>query len=348
MSAHSFISPSSLPRVALCPGSLLASIQSPRSRSGAAAERGTALHEEAEKILRDHDFSWPPPTSMSPEISTYVFFCYALIKQADRYGIEEKVSLDSFSPIGDQKGSCDFWALVGDILWVTDYKSGSGIVHADSEQLLAYAMGIYHDKLTASARAKIREVRTVIVQVNQIEEHGRSIEEFNRDGKYLAEVCLRALSPNPTFAPSDKACEWCPAAGICKARADQLAGITSLEPEQAALLPLEQAEAIFSFKSKVDKYFKQVEALLTSAALEGKELAHFELGRTRPHRTWQGTTEELMEAFSKRGLSPLAFMEMTSPAKVEKQLGAKVWKATVADLAYQPEGEVKLVQKKIL
>jgi hypothetical protein len=55
-----------------------------------------------------------------------------------------------------------------------------------------------------------------------------------------------------------------------------------------------------------------------------------------------------MEGFSKRGLSPLSFMEMQSPAKVEKLLGAKVWKATVAPLAHQPEGEIKLVAKKIL
>lgn len=348
MASHSFISPSSLPRVALCPGSLLASIQAPRSISNAAADRGTALHDEAEKILRDHDFSWPPPTSMSEEISTYVFYCYGLIKQADRYGIEEKVCLDSFSPIADQKGKVDFWCLAGDTLWVVDYKSGSAVVHAESEQLLAYAMGIYYHTLTPEGRKLVKVVRTVIVQVNQIEEHARDLEEFNRDGKHLAEICLRALHPNPVFAPSDKACEWCPAAGICKARADQLAGLEDLEPAKADLLSIDKAEVVLAHKPRVEKYFKQVEALLMAAALEGRTLNYFELGRTRPHRTWKGTTEELMEAFSKRGLSAMSFMELISPAQVEKKLGAKIWKSTVADLVYQPEGEVKLVSKKIL
>ena len=54
MAYHSPLSASSLPRIALCPASYRMSIGIP-NKSNPAAERGTAIHEMAEKLWNDQE-----------------------------------------------------------------------------------------------------------------------------------------------------------------------------------------------------------------------------------------------------------------------------------------------------
>jgi len=104
--AHSFLSPSSFPRIAKCPASLLASMSAPpRSSAGDAANEGTRLHEVAERILSNSSLLWPPTIHDGDEmIRPYVEYCKALIDVCDRFGIESRVSVESrFRQIPDHR-----------------------------------------------------------------------------------------------------------------------------------------------------------------------------------------------------------------------------------------------------
>lgn len=346
--SHSFLSPSSFPRIAKCPASLLASLHAPpRVSAGTAADEGTRLHGVAERILREASMLWPPIIHEADEmIRPYVEYCVELMNRADRYGIESSVSLDGFAPISGQKGTLDFWALVEEELHIVDLKTGSVRVAPDSEQLLAYGAGIMTSEL--GAHAKVKRVILTIVQQNHIEHHAMSMEEFWRETKELSNVLLSALKPNPEFRPSDEACQYCPAAGICSARAKLFEGlVTAAETNEVALMPLDKVEATFVWKSRVDRYFKQIEELLFNAATAGTELKFFELGKSKPHRGWATLNgiDFINKARERCIDDPYILLEPISPSKAEKMLGKKIFKATIADLVFQPEGESKLVAK---
>lgn len=346
--SHSFLSPSSFPRIAKCPASLLASLHAPpRVSAGTAADEGSRLHGVAEAILKQATILWPPTIHENDSmVQTYVEYCQALIVRADRYGIESRVSLDGFAPINGQSGTLDFWALVEKELHVVDFKSGSVRVAPDSEQLLAYAGGLMTSEFPSYTG--ITKVVLTIVQQNHIEHHTMTLEEFWRELKGLSNVLLSALKPNPEFRPSDEACQYCPAAGACSARAAMFEGLLkATETNEVSLMPLDKVEETFIWKSRVDRYFKQIEEFLLNTLHSGTELKFFELGKSKPHRTWSTLNGlDFINKAKERGIEdPFILLDPISPAKAEKALGKKVFTATIGSLVFQPEGEAKIVAK---
>jgi hypothetical protein len=320
----------------------------PRSYAGAAADEGTRLHEVAERILSNSSLLWPPTLHDGDEmVRPYIEYCKALIDICDRFGIESRVSLDSFAPVSGQYGTADFWAYADRTLHVIDLKTGSIPVSPESEQLIAYAAGVLHDQFR-HAPHMVTHVQLTIVQQNHISHWRLDLEEFYRELKTLSNALKEAVSLNPPFYPSDAACQYCPAAGICKARAALFTGIEHLDAASVQHLhPLENAERILAFKPKVDKYFKQLEATLMDAAKDGAELKFFELGKTKPHRAWSTiSTDAFINACRQAGIADAtALLTPVSPAKAETALGKKLFKSTLAGLVFTPVGEDKLVLK---
>jgi hypothetical protein len=340
--AHALLAPSSLGRVALCPASLLASLHVPSRPSGPAAALGTHYHDQAEKILRDSHILWPPINLPDP-IFTYVHYAYNMMQKADRYGIEARVPLDSFAPIAGQFGTADFWALEGTTVHVTDLKTGSIRVDPDCEQLWAYAAGVIYGELR---NVWVDEVVLTIVQQNVIEVIKLTRAEFDERVQRLRKACFAALNPEPKFVPSEKACEYCPAAGVCLARAMEIAQLPALLDTSPSLMTMEQAEVAFSLKKKAEKYFKQLEETLLAHLSAGGKLANYEIGKTKPHRTWQ-SREAFLSKAQEIGLDILALMTPVSPSKLKEMLGAKPSKL-FDDIVVQPEGEDKVVEVRLI
>ena len=144
--AHSKLGPSSLALLEQCPGSYWIDDHSPNPHLGAAAV-GTLLHDSAEHLINNPHI--PIPDVYKDTIANYVEHCRGLAELAEACGAEQRLSFkDPALSIGDQRveGTVDFYAIVGKVLHVIDYKNGRWPVSPEKNlQLLAYSAMIEED-----------------------------------------------------------------------------------------------------------------------------------------------------------------------------------------------------------
>lgn len=168
---HSELGASGMSRWSKCPASV-ALVRGLSNKPGPAAERGTAVHEVAEAMLRKrlllntaednilYGFTSDFPLShyigkivngivIDEELATiardYVDECLKILRPGDQVWIERQFDLDTLAPGLDMFGTADLVAYrsTEQLLIVIDLKSGAGItVQAENNpQLLYYALG---------------------------------------------------------------------------------------------------------------------------------------------------------------------------------------------------------------
>lgn len=167
--AHSELGASGMSRWSKCPASV-ALVRGLSNKAGHAAERGTAVHEIAEQMLRKrllldknqtlYGFKDDYPLSyyignvangieidedLAEIARDYVDACLKILQPGDQVWIERQFTLDDLAPDLDMFGTADLvayrpsqWRLI-----VADLKSGAGIVvHAvGNPQLRYYGLG---------------------------------------------------------------------------------------------------------------------------------------------------------------------------------------------------------------
>jgi hypothetical protein len=107
---------------------------------------------------------------------------------------------------------------------IVDYKYGQGVVVRAEEnpQLMLYSVGVLE---LMDLLGTIETVDMWICQprVGEISRYSMSAEDLRawRDFDVLP-VARETKSPDAHFGPSESACRWCPAAGVCKVRATQI------------------------------------------------------------------------------------------------------------------------------
>lgn len=155
---------------------------------------------------------------------------------------------------------------------------------------------------------------------------------------------------NPlAFAPSEKACRWCPAKAFCPARHDEmLDGIEALavieQPEATlpmpATLSTEQLTAVLRHKDNVIKWLKDAEAYAAARMSEGHLIPGFKLVLGRGgNRKWSDekkAAEELGKTILKRD----EYIEehVISPSAAEKLLGKKKFSKELTELVTRAPG----------
>jgi Protein of unknown function (DUF2800) len=169
MNLHSRIGPSSAALVMACVGSVQAQDAVGRPPAGEAAIRGTALHAEAERLLRGGAPRGGQMFSLRyepPEVALYVTEVRRIAARAGvELQVEMRLNLSRFHP--ELFGTAD--ALVVDLAWgvltIFDFKSGLIQIDASALQLRLYA-GMVYLSLPPADQAKIKTVITCIVQPN--------------------------------------------------------------------------------------------------------------------------------------------------------------------------------------
>lgn len=249
MSRHAKLAASAAHRWITCPGSIALSEQVPveiRSVESPAAREGTSAHELAEKTAR-HRFldgvapdlsEWPE--EMQPHIDTW---CGVL---ADRLAdhIDPLLLLElKVDPLVPQSGgTSDAVILSSELIDVIDFKYGRLRVDAeDNPQLRLYGLG------ALARQPRARRVRMTIVQprLNHISSEELTPEELRAwRTETVLPAATSALSGHAPLVPSEDACRWCPAAGLCPAQASSALAEEFGEPvelmtgeELAELLP---------------------------------------------------------------------------------------------------------------
>lgn len=233
MSAHAELSPSASHRWLSCPGSVRLSRGVPPEPDSPYAAEGTAAHDLAEMYARE--------ILLGREIDTADLAAWgerypehAGDEEMRRHAEDYRDYLRSRGPevlfleerletgIAGCWGRTDAVLISGTTLEAVDYKYGRGIPVSPERnpQLMLYGLGALD---TYGAMFGVDTVRLTVCQPRVGDGEPRSWElsadELRAWREEIRPVADQALnSPDAPVRPSDSACRWCPALGICSAR----------------------------------------------------------------------------------------------------------------------------------
>jgi len=224
--AHARMSASKISRVAVCPGALLAEEGLPSSTSDA-AERGTAIHEIAEKILRQE-----PVTDVDDDMlsiaSKYVTTAMEQTAHAKKHYIELDVTeaLKSLHP--SLGGTADLVAIGAGIMTVCDLKTGRIEVEPKNNlQLMTYALGA----AIALKAPETVQIRLAIYQPDHggWREWSCTYADLMVWKDKLRDLAIAAHKPDAPKNPDQEACRYCKAKISCDALRTKAVGAAKTE-----------------------------------------------------------------------------------------------------------------------
>jgi hypothetical protein len=330
--------PSSASRWIACPASARLSTLVPYQEAGEAAKIGTAIHALAETCFQlDTDpmkfvGQVVEGITMTEENCSFALehlqAIWAIQDELGHVKVEQLFKLYQ-TPQFSLQGTADVVGISQDKLIIADLKTGRGYVDADSEQMKIYALGaLMHNS------QKPKEVEFQIIQPHHGEKrvHTMSAVALREwEQNILRPAVDEALSDTPRYAPSESACQWCPAKHICSAQKEQFdivaaqpdITIMSKEDINAVMLALTPAQisAILDRAPMVEKFIEAVKDHATKQMEAGQVLPGWQLQPKRASRKWIDSTTA-RQALTDAGLtdSQIFETELISPTAAEKLL----------------------------
>jgi hypothetical protein len=330
--------PSSASRWIACPASAKLSTLVPYQEAGEAAKIGTAIHALAETCFQlatdPLKFIGQVVDGITMTLENCEFaleHLQAIWAIQDELGYVEVEQLYKLydTPQYTLQGTADVVGISKDKLIIADLKTGRGYVDADSEQMKIYALGAL-----LNMRQMPKEVEFQIIQPHHGEKrlHRMSVDEL---GVWETEVLLPAIndavSDAPRFAPSESACQWCPAKHICPAQKEQFdivaaqPDITTMSKEDIVSVMLslspDQIGAILDRAPMVEKFIDAVKEHATKQMEDGAVVPGWQLQPKRASRKWIDSNQA-RQALTDAGLtdSQIFETELISPTQAEKLL----------------------------
>lgn len=373
--------PSASKRWLFCPGSVGLQLAHPDKcpdGSSSFAEEGTLAHATAEAMLKH----LPMPeglASVSAEVreeilghaADYAALVMREVNADTRLEVEYRVPLfyagllpPSADP-ADALGTCDalVWNLRENTLHIFDLKYGKGVpVHAEGNtQLIIYALSAVLEMRDLLGLPE-RVIMTIYQpRCNDGEPAERTVEMLWGD---MSEWLHRIDRAVRVFAnggaalesrPSNDACRFCPCAGFCAARANELLGdlpVSDGDEPVAASPEALTTEALLAIMRKADaitKLLKDVDAyLLDRAVSHGESLPGWKVVEGVKCRVWTDEAAALarLKELTQNRTEGLVKTSLVTPAQAEsflKKLGRKDLAAVVADeLTTKPQGGPQL------
>lgn len=323
------------------------------------ADEGTQAHEAAAAMLRDQ----PVPQTASQDMLVHVQK-YVDHVQSHQDAVGWRIEVEKRVPLfylSSRNGIVDAATRTSYGLFIDDLKYGVGVsVDAvNNEQLAIYA------------ESKIREWEQIIefgdefpVHLSIVQPRDRNNHEAVRTWSMtrrelamfttvLGAKARQALGGAGVFQPHPKACQFCPAKGICSAYATQ--GLVAL-PEEARIITLPdpgvltRAQRVQALKAKkvLRDWLEAIEDQEVSELMGGAEPAGFKLVEGKANRQWsdmEAATKLLSNHLTMDLLRPRA--DLISPAQAEKALKGMELSSRFSNkfdsLITRPEGKPTLV-----
>lgn len=299
---HAVLSPSASNRWLYCTASPAMSIGEPNT-SSKAADRGTMLHELAEKCLLD---GTNPNTGVEEDdaiLQTYVDYVRGI--EGELF-VENRLSLLPIT--GEQaKGTADAIVIGDKKITVVDLKTGMTPVDAvNNSQLRIYALAALEEY---SFFDDVQEVELVIVQpaIDNISKEVMSIEALQEFGLFVSAQAGKIHAGDVEFAPSQTACKYCPAKHKCPALSDYVNESLALDDLAESYKRISLVETwAAAIKDKT------LETLIAGKPLNGLELTAGKKGR----RNW--TDEQAVIAALGDKASKFLTTSLISVAEIDK------------------------------
>jgi hypothetical protein len=313
----------------------------PYQESGEAAKIGTAIHALAETCFQldtdpmafvDQQVEGITMTEENCEFALeHLQAIWAIQDELGHVKVEQLFKLYD-TPKFSLQGTADVvgWSITKEKLTIADLKTGRGYVDADSDQMKIYALGAMK-----ANNLRVKEVEFQIIQPHHGDKriHRMSADEL---GVWETQVMLPAIedavSDAPTFAPSESACQWCPAKTICTAQKDSF-DLVAAQPDITALkkddikeimlaLTPQQISDILDRAPMVEKFIDAVrDHALGAMEKDGMVVPGWQLQPKRASRKWLDESNARVELIA-AGLSDTDIFEtnLITPAAAEKLL----------------------------
>ena len=320
--------PSAAARWIACPASVQLSARMPKGESGAAAQRGTAIHSLSESCFLT---SSTPEEWLGIEVEGVRMDQDAITyarKHLDYIETEElrlgNVFVEQFvtayeSPAVRVAGTADVlgWSDDTGEFVIGDLKTGRGYVDADSDQMRIYALGGMR-----LAKKQFKTVTMTIVQpmhgVNR--HHTMTVPDLLRwEAKVLIPAVQAAMATTAEAVPSEAACQWCPAKSICPAHIEPFNVMSVQQPPPA--LSDEQLTSFLDNVDKVEGFIKALKTYATKRIEDGASIRGWQMGPKQSKRSWKDEADAAL-ALHEAGLTSIQIYpkEIITPAAAEKLL----------------------------
>lgn len=366
--SHAKFSPSSFHRIPPCPGSNIYESLAPDSLPSKDSELGTFAHAVGEYSL----IRFVPPRKLIgknlkyeidilgiPEIrkqkvtaeiafavGKYYDFVTKSAKQKNtktaplnKLYVEKRIKLKK-----DLWGTLDCGFVVGDTLYVIDYKNGYGIVDVENNwQLVIYALGM----LRKLADPKIKKIKLVIVQPRSEDATFKTWVLSRRDLEAWLPRILKARKraiKNPLDLNAGPWCKWCKAIPFCPElyrsakKAQYARPIESTNLHQLKKL-LDNRDVILNYLSEIEKHFMFL-------ASQGKTIKGFKLVEKRATAYWLHDETEIYKRLSKKKkYADILNLIWTKKIKTPGQLRAIIGDKLVDKWSEKRSSGLKLVSE---
>lgn len=321
MADHAKLSPSAAVRWMTCPGSVhIINMHNIVSRSGSAADRGTAIHAMCELALsNDAECSDYVGTTIKGILIDddmaqigQVYVNYIKNAHGDKY-FEQKVSVEHI--IEDCWGTADAVICHDRKLIIADLKSGVRRVEArDNKQLLIYALGAFakYDWMY-----DFQEISLVIVQpaIDHLDVWTISVDELLSFKDELIEAKNQIISSPDKFVMSEKACEWCPARFVCP---EHVAVANEAAKTDFQSIDLSNLTYWLDRVQILKRFITSVEDTAYDKLSNGVSIVGYKLGTPARRRSW-GDEKALLKYIAETGLQSVFIKEtVISPAQIDK------------------------------
>jgi len=232
------------------------------------------------------------------------------------------------SPAG---GTADCIQLGEGVLWVTDYKNGSGnpVPAEDNPQMKLYALGalaLYRPFYGGT----IRTVRMTIVQpaLNDIKDWEISREELEAWGRDVAApAAAKAWAGEGEPTPG----EWCkshfcPLRSTCRARANSALSLEEFKRSLPATLSPSEIADVLTRGGLLMSWYNDVKDYALQEILAGREIPGWKAVEGRGSRDWDNL-DTAFEDLKQRGIDEAILWERkpVTPPALEKAIGKKTF-----------------------
>jgi hypothetical protein len=338
----------------------------PADLSSKFSQEGTTAHEVAAAYLQDREpnpANCPTPIDGDMRMHGWDYAEYVQGLRDPDPGMS-KLIVEQKQPLWYAPGRnavVDAAVINPDSLHIVDYKYGAGVVVSPVENLQAT---IYAYQIALPLDLPLDFPVTVHIYQPRGRENGdqpahtwetTAGEIAERAGLIAGKADIIRLNNetkgNPlAFAPSEKACRWCPAKAFCPARQDDmldgieaLAVIEEKPPELPlpAALSIEQLAAVIKHRKKIAKWLDDAEEYATNRLREGHSVPGFKLVMSRGGNRYWADPKKAAELLVKTTVlkrTEVVEEKTISPAAAEKLVGKKKFSAELEALVTRAPG----------
>jgi hypothetical protein len=332
-------------------------------------QEGTTAHEVAAALLQNREVNpancpVPVDEEMSLHAWSYAEYVLGLLKPGGTLLVEQKLPL-FYMP--ERNAVIDVAILNPDEVHIVDLKYGAGVMVDPEENLqeIIYARTVTYRNVPKSTKipvflhiyqprgrdsdggpAKVWETTWL-----DISKRGGDIFTKADNILHISKGEVPRFTPSvPRFAPSDKACQWCPAKGFCTARQLKLTeGIEALAvikpgPKHlppAASISMKQLQAILEHGSEIKKWIGDAEDYALQFMKGGGKIPGHKLVLSRGgNRFWSNpkVAAKLLLANTVLREDEVYTQTVIGPAAAEKKLGKHKFDAQLTNLISRPAG----------